>query len=58
MSSLGSAFLASAVRTATPLALAALALIMGLYNARGEAAAVRSDDGALALEVETANIVD
>ncbi len=40
------------------LTMASVALVMGLYNARGEASAVRSDDGALALEVEAANIVE
>jgi DHA1 family tetracycline resistance protein-like MFS transporter len=40
------------------LTMASVALVMGLYNARGEASAARSDDGALALEVEAANIVD
>jgi MFS transporter, DHA1 family, tetracycline resistance protein len=40
------------------LTMASIALAMGLYNARGEASAVRSDDGALALEVEAANIAD
>jgi DHA1 family tetracycline resistance protein-like MFS transporter len=40
------------------LTMASVALVMGLYNARGEASAARSDDGALALEVEAANIAD
>ncbi|MGB8910311.1 MAG: MFS transporter [Candidatus Cybelea sp.] len=40
------------------LTMASVALLMGLYNARGEASSARSDDGALALEVEAANIVD
>ena len=42
------------------LTMASIALIMGLYNARGEAAVVRGEDGTIALarEVETANITD
>ncbi|MGA8097945.1 MAG: MFS transporter [Candidatus Cybelea sp.] len=40
------------------LTMASVALVMGLYNARGEASAIRNDDGALSLEVEAANIVD
>ncbi|MFY9885101.1 MAG: MFS transporter [Candidatus Cybelea sp.] len=40
------------------LTMASIALAMGLYNARGEASTARSDDGALALEVEAANIGD
>jgi MFS family permease len=40
------------------LLLAALALIMGLYSARGETTAVRNEDGTLSLEVEVANVAD
>lgn len=42
------------------LTMASIALVMGLFNARGEAAAVRSDDASLALarEAETVQITE
>jgi DHA1 family tetracycline resistance protein-like MFS transporter len=40
------------------LLLAALALIMGLYSARGETTAVRNEDGTLSLEVEVAKVAE
>jgi DHA1 family tetracycline resistance protein-like MFS transporter len=40
------------------LLLATLALIMGLYSARGETTAVRNEDGTLSLEVEVANVAE
>jgi DHA1 family tetracycline resistance protein-like MFS transporter len=40
------------------LLLATLALIMGVYSARGETTAVRNEDGTLSLEVEVANVAE